>query len=124
MFSGELYAKTVSYQVDKWWFGLVKGVWDMCEGVALMAFGGLPLLWQAAGRVLQAVNTATSYPATNEIWHTITFVLLLTLLNTATSLPWSLYSTFVIEQKHGFNKQTPGLFLKDIVLQVRCIAAL
>merc|ERR1719218_2593 len=28
-------------------------------------------------------------------------------------LPFELYSTFVIEQKHGFNKQTVGLFFYD-----------
>ena len=28
-------------------------------------------------------------------------------------LPFGLYGTFVVEQKHGFNKQTLGLFLMD-----------
>lgn len=32
---------------------------------------------------------------------------------TISSLPWSLYSTFVVEEKHGFNKQTLPFFLKD-----------
>lgn len=31
-----------------------------------------------------------------------------------TGLPWSLYSTFVIEARHGFNKQTLGVFLADM----------
>ena len=30
------------------------------------------------------------------------------------TLPFSLYSTFVVEQKHGFNKQTIGLFFSDL----------
>lgn len=34
-------------------------------------------------------------------------------------LPFSLYSTFVVEQKHGFNKQTPGLFFMDVLKSVR-----
>lgn len=29
------------------------------------------------------------------------------------SLPWQLYGTFVVEQRHGFNQQTLGLFLQD-----------
>ena len=33
-------------------------------------------------------------------------------------LPFSLYGTFVVEQKHGFNKQTLGLFCIDIVKSV------
>jgi STE24 endopeptidase len=36
----------------------------------------------------------------------------LTLIN----IPWSVYSTFVIEQKFGFNKQTPALFVKDLAI--------
>jgi|LauGreDrversion2_2_1035103.scaffolds.fasta_scaffold100331_1 STE24 endopeptidase len=35
-----------------------------------------------------------------------------------TGLPWSLYSTFVIEQRHGFNKQTLGLFFSDMIKSV------
>ena len=33
-------------------------------------------------------------------------------------LPFSLYGTFVVEQKHGFNKQTLGLFFLDILKSV------
>lgn len=33
-------------------------------------------------------------------------------------LPFSLYGTFVVEQKHGFNKQTLGLFCVDIMKSV------
>lgn len=34
---------------------------------------------------------------------------------TIIGLPFSLYSTFVIEERHGFNKQTLGLFMADKV---------
>jgi STE24 endopeptidase len=33
-------------------------------------------------------------------------------------LPFSLYSTFVIEERHGFNKSTIALFLKDKLLMI------
>ena len=32
------------------------------------------------------------------------------------TLPFKLYSTFVLEEKFGFNKQTYGLFFKDIII--------
>ncbi|XP_060826732.1 CAAX prenyl protease 1 homolog [Bombus pascuorum] len=32
-------------------------------------------------------------------------------------LPFKIYSTFVVEQKHGFNKKTPLFFIKDQLLQ-------
>lgn len=36
-------------------------------------------------------------------------------LQTVVGLPFALYSTFVVEAKHGFNKQTIGLFFADKV---------
>jgi STE24 endopeptidase len=46
-----------------------------------------------------------------------------TVIGTVTALPFELYSTFQIEKKHGFNKQTPGLFFTDKVksLVLTCV---
>jgi STE24 endopeptidase len=46
----------------------------------------------------------------------VTGLLVITLLylgSQLVSLPFDLFDTFVIEQKHGFNKMTPGLFFAD-----------
>lgn len=40
-----------------------------------------------------------------QIFHTNTFIVVVTLIESVLSLPWQLYDTFVIEEKHGFNKQ-------------------
>lgn len=37
------------------------------------------------------------------------------LLNQALSLPSSIYHTFVLEERFGFNKQTPKLFVTDMI---------
>jgi STE24 endopeptidase len=42
-------------------------------------------------------------------------LLVTTIVGTITSLPFELYSTFQIERKHGFNKQTYSLFFSDKV---------
>lgn len=39
-------------------------------------------------------------------------------------LPFGLYGTFVVEQKHGFNKQTLGLFFLDILKSVGIMLSL
>lgn len=51
------------------------------------------------------------------------FLLLVTLVGMVTSLPFELYSTFRIEKKHGFNKQTMGLFFSDKIksLVLSCV---
>ena len=45
------------------------------------------------------------------------FIFGLILLNGIFSLPFSLYETFVIEQKYGFNKTTIRIFLADLAKQ-------
>lgn len=44
-----------------------------------------------------------------EVFFLISFGLIQMLLN----LPWSIFSTFYLEEKYGFNKSTPKLFLID-----------
>jgi STE24 endopeptidase len=43
------------------------------------------------------------------------FLLLGMLYETVIHIPWELYFIFVIEERHGFNKQTLGLYIKDKV---------
>lgn len=38
------------------------------------------------------------------------------LFDTMVELPFGLYSDFVLEEKHGFNKKTYKLFVKDLLL--------
>jgi STE24 endopeptidase len=37
------------------------------------------------------------------------------MISSITSIPLSLYSTFVIEERHGFNKSTLKLFITDTI---------
>ncbi|GAY51449.1 hypothetical protein CUMW_134320 [Citrus unshiu] len=53
--------------------------------------------------------------AENEILHTLSFLAGVMLWSQLTDLPFSLYSTFVIEARHGFNKQTIWLFFRDMI---------
>jgi STE24 endopeptidase len=46
------------------------------------------------------------------------FIGTLLILKLLLSLPFSIYSTFVIEEKFGFNKTTPFIFLTDIIKSI------
>ena len=48
----------------------------------------------------------------------VAFFLLDSLKDQLLGIPWSLWSIFFVEQRHGFNKQTPLLFLTDQLKQV------
>ncbi|KAF8993576.1 hypothetical protein BDZ89DRAFT_1002065 [Hymenopellis radicata] len=50
-----------------------------------------------------------------EITHSILFSFLLYFVSSLPSLPISVYSTFVLEERHGFNKTTPALFVTDLL---------
>lgn len=51
----------------------------------------------------------------NAIWSGLLYIGILLLLQTVISLPFSIYSTFVIEERFGFNKTTPATFVLDLV---------
>jgi STE24 endopeptidase len=50
-----------------------------------------------------------------KILHSIAFVFIYAFVYTTPSIPFSAYQTFVIEEKHGFNKTTVGTFIADIL---------
>ncbi|XP_021119066.1 CAAX prenyl protease 1 homolog isoform X3 [Heterocephalus glaber] len=50
-----------------------------------------------------------------RIIHSLVFLLLATLFSALTGLPWSLYNTFVIEEKHGFNHQVLVTIYADYI---------
>uniref|UniRef100_A0A0N5ALC2 CAAX prenyl protease n=1 Tax=Syphacia muris TaxID=451379 RepID=A0A0N5ALC2_9BILA len=49
----------------------------------------------------------------NTITQSIIFASVTAVIETVLGLPWEYYLTFVIEEKHGFNKQTVPFFFKD-----------
>lgn len=54
----------------------------------------------------------------NNLLVTIVFVGILIVIGSLTSIPSSYYSTFVIEEKYGFNKTTKKLFITDAIKQL------
>lgn len=44
--------------------------------------------------------------------------------STAVSTPLSVYQTFVLEEKHGFNKTSPTLFVTDMLKSLVLAAAI
>ena len=58
-------------------------------------------------------NAAADQP--RQIVQSIVFVFLMFLISSLPTLPLQAYGTFVLEEKHGFNKTTPGLFVADLL---------
>lgn len=100
----QAHQKAADYTVVQTRFGLLELAWG---GVAVLAWtllGGLSWLnqtllqWMAPGLGQQVALLAA-----------------FTLIGSLLDLPFTLYKTFVIEQRFGFNKVTPKLWLQDLL---------
>merc|ERR1712156_450552 len=67
------------------------------------------------GWALDTLDALGQDSADSEILTSLLFTLYLSIFSTITSLPFTIYSTFVVEENHGFNKQTAGFFAVDQV---------
>uniref|UniRef100_A0A672ZV31 CAAX prenyl protease n=1 Tax=Sphaeramia orbicularis TaxID=375764 RepID=A0A672ZV31_9TELE len=101
----ETFEKSRLYQLDKSNFSFWSGLYSETEGTLILLLGGIPFLWGVAGSVTARFGFSSEY----EITQSLVFLTLATLFSAFTGLPWSLYNTFVIEEKHGFNQQVHGL---------------
>jgi STE24 endopeptidase len=98
--------KAVAYSGDRHRFGLVCGWTEVVVGLAFLAAGGLGLVEGGALRVAQALGLGS-------IAAGFAFFAILGILTALFELPFDLYATFRIEEKHGFNRQTLGGFFLD-----------
>jgi len=105
------FSKAQSYGLDKITFSIVSSAYSLIEEVVFLLYGFLPYTWDCACSI--ASKRFGWQESTDEIKITLIFLALTVILGTITSLPFELYSTFRIEKKHGFNKQTPALFFTD-----------
>ncbi len=98
-------AKAVAYSGDRYRFSLAYGWTEVVVGLVFLAAGGLGLVERAARAVAGSVGPGT-------IATGLVFFAILGVLTAVFELPFDLYATFRIEEKHGFNRQTlRGFFL-------------
>ncbi|XP_022017348.1 CAAX prenyl protease 1 homolog isoform X3 [Helianthus annuus] len=110
--SQETFEKYRAYNIDKSNLRFVKQFVTIIIDSATLLFGVLPRLWKVkSGDIVES----TGLDAENEIYQTLAFLACVMYWSQITNLPFSLYSTFVIEERHGFNKQTFWLFIRDML---------
>ncbi|HEX9189261.1 MAG TPA: M48 family metallopeptidase [Vicinamibacteria bacterium] len=99
-------AKAVAYSGDRHRFSLVHGWTEVLVGLGFLAAGGLGAVESAARGVAASLGLG-------PIAIGLAFFAMLGLLTSLLDLPFDLYSTFRIEEKHGFNRQTLRGFVLD-----------
>ncbi len=96
--------KAADYSIEKIKTSQVFHMLDLVVFLALTLFGGLEL-----------INHVAMGFSTSPLMTGLIFFGLLALFTTLISLPKSLYFTFVIEEKYGFNKTTWKTFIADLL---------
>lgn len=103
----EEFEKARLYSLDKSTFSFVSELFGLLN-LLYFVFQWYPKIWDFSG------EAALKYlGAKTEIYQSLIYLGIMVVIGKIQALPFELYSTFVIERKHGFNKQTVGLFISD-----------
>ncbi|XP_037717639.1 CAAX prenyl protease 1 homolog [Drosophila subpulchrella] len=106
----DTFHKARKYGLDQENFGIFKAVVMDVGLLCLELYIGLiALLWQLSVEVVDKLN----WDSKNEIIVSCFFVLISNILSTFKGLPFKIYKIFVLEETHGFNKQTARFFAWD-----------
>jgi STE24 endopeptidase len=103
-YDGEKYRKSQQYLKENTRFELITGSISTPAVIAFILLGGFNWVDQWS-RSFHWGPIVTG----------LIFAAILLFGSQILSLPFSIYSTFVIEEKYGFNKTTPGTFVLDIL---------
>ena len=83
--------------------------WDLVLGSAVL------LGWTVAGGI-GWLDDAIASIGLGTLWHGVALVIAVVLVGTIIDLPLSIWRTFGVEARFGFNRTTPGGFAKDRLL--------
>ena len=96
--------KSRHYSLDRTRLGVVRNLVTPGVLVLFVGLGGLGILERWARAI-----------GTGPISTGLVFFALLGLAGFLLALPFALYASFVVEERHGFNRQTPAGFAVDIL---------
>ncbi len=98
----EKYQKSLDYQKDRTKFSFITAAFSFVLSLAMLAFGGFGWL----DSILRPFFS-------NEIILALVFFGVIMIASDILTIPFQWYSTFVIEEKYGFNKTTVKTFITD-----------
>jgi STE24 endopeptidase len=104
IFDEEKYKQQQAYLKVNYRFGLWSSGFNFLILMLMLFLSGFSYL-----------NDLSAAISTNPIWWALTFFGIIMLVAGVLNLPFSVYDTFIIEQKFGFNKTTPKTFILDLI---------
>ena len=104
VFDAEKYLKSQNYTRVQTKFGFITSIFGLLLTLVFWFSGGFNFLDQ----IVRSWNF-------HFIWTGLLYIGILIVVKTFISLPFSIYSTFVIEERFGFNITTVKTFILDMV---------
>jgi STE24 endopeptidase len=104
LYDAEKYKKAAEYDQEKYKISLFSSILSVIITLSFILAGGFAWL-----------DTLLRQYTQNEIILSLLFFGSMMFVSYLISLPFSIYSTFVIEEKYGFNKTTPKTFVLDTI---------
>ena len=99
----EEYKKSIDYNVDRIRFQIFTAL-----------FGAVVLIIFTLGGLFNFLSEVVVSTTSSDVLGAVLLGLLLLIVEQVISIPISIYSTFVIEERHGFNKTTTKTFVTDM----------
>ena len=99
----EEYKKSILYNTDRIRFQIFTAL-----------FGAVVLLTFTLGGLFNLLSEIVVSITSSNVLGAVLLGILLLIVEQVISIPISIYSTFVIEERHGFNKTTTETFVTDI----------
>ena len=96
--------RSISYSAEKTRFGFISSTISTLILIFALSYGWFASLDNWARGIVD-----------NQILVSLLFIASLSLISYLLGLPFTLYSTFKIEEKYGFNKTTPKVFFTDTI---------
>jgi len=96
--------RAADYTVARMRLGMLERVTDAVILVGLTLLGGLEAIQQLVGAFTQ-----------HELLRQVLLILSVSVLLGLLSLPFTVYRQFFLEERFGFNRMTPGLFVSDML---------
>ena len=87
-------------------------------------YDGLLLLGWTLGGGLEWLNNTWSLAGLGTLSTGIGVILSAFIIMALLEMPFSLYHTFVVEERFGFNRSTPSVFIMDLIKQTALLIVL
>ena len=104
VYEAEEYERSQEYTKVRTRFGIITSTFNLALLLGFWFAGGFEWL----DTIVRGWELAT-------IWTGLAYIGILTLASSILKLPFSIYSTFVIEERFGFNNTTPKTFVLDLL---------